>query len=361
MSDPSKPKRKRNSYRPVRHEHSLAAISQFFATEEECLDYLQAMRWPDGIDCVHCGSTRVSTYQTNETTRTKKNARTGAVEEKRVPARRIYQCLACKKQFTVTVGTLFNDTHLPLAQWFKAIAIMCEAKKGVSARQLQSHLQIGSYRTAWFLNHRIREAMADDVEPLTGAVEVDETYIGGKAKNMHSKQREEKIGGRGVHGKDTVLGMVERDGNVKTFHVPALNRFHVIDKLKQGISVQADLVCTDESRLYDRMPDNIQRHEIVNHSAKEYVRGEVHTGTIDGYWGLLKRGLIGSYHRVSIKHLHRYLAEFQMRWNNRTNTDLFALIVIRLLIGSALQYKRLIAPVEDTNAGPEAELDDQPF
>jgi hypothetical protein len=123
---------------------------------------------------------------------------------------------------------------------------MCEAKKGVSARQLQSHLQIGSYRTAWYLNHRIPEAMADEEEaPLTGTVEIDETYVGGKAKNMHAKQRHEKIGGRGVHGKDTVLGMVERDGRVRTLHVPSLNRFHVIDKLKEGISVE-----TDSSRLH---------------------------------------------------------------------------------------------------------------
>jgi hypothetical protein len=354
VNNESKPKRKRKTYRPVRHEHSLVAVSQFFATEDECLDYLQAMRWPEGVECVRCDSKRVSTYQTNETTRTKKNPRTGVVEEKRVPARRIYQCLACKKQFSVTADTLFNDTHLPLAQWFKAIAIMCEAKKGVSARQLQSHLQIGSYRTAWYLNHRIREAMGeDDPAPLAGVVEADETYIGGKYDKRRSRARWDK---------DPVFGMVERDGRVKTFHVAHINRHNVIDKLKEGISVEADLVCTDESRIYDRMPDNIQRHEIVNHSEKEYVRGEIHTGHIDGYWSLLKRGLIGSYHRVSIRHLHRYLAEFQMRWNNRKNTDLFALVVIRLLIGTALQYKQLIAEqVEEVDAGPEVSLDGEPF
>jgi DNA-directed RNA polymerase subunit RPC12/RpoP len=361
---PPKPrKKKRNKYISVKHEHSLGAVSRDFATEDECLDYLHLMRWPSGVECVECGSKRVSKYQTNETSRERKNPKTGQVEIRRVPARRIYQCLDCKHQFTATAGTLFNDSHLPLNQWFKAIAIMCEAKKGVSARQIQSHLQIGSYRTAWYLNHRILEAMGEGEEaPLSGTVEIDETYVGGKAKNMHAKQRAEKIGGRGVHGKDTVLGMVERDGNVKTFHVPSLNRFHVIDKLKEGISVQTDLVCTDESNLYHRMPENIQRHEIVNHSAREYVRGEVHTGTIDGYWGLLKRGLIGSYHRVSIKHLHRYLIEFQMRWNNRKNPDLFALVVFRLLIGTALQYKQLIAEVEvEENEGPEVQLDGEPF
>lgn len=313
MSDESKPKAKRSKYRPVKHEHSLAAVSRDFANEAECYGYLEAMRWPDGVRCLKCDSDQITTIITNETTRTrqKKNRVTGEMETVTVPvpSRHIYQCRSCKHQFSAKVGTLFNDTHLPLSLWFKAIAIICEAKKGISARQLQSHLQIGSYRTAWYLNHRIREAMTGVVEPLSGIVEADETYIGGKAKNMHAKVRAEKIGGRGVHGKDTVYGMVERDGKVSTFHVPALNRWHMIDKLKEGISVEAELVCTDESNLYIRMPENIQNHEIVNHSAKEYVRGQVHTGTIDGYWGLLKRGLIGSYHRVSIKHLHRYLAE----------------------------------------------------
>src|SRR5205807_1873176 len=137
-------------------------IARDFAGEDECLDYLHLMRWPEGAECVECGSKRVSKYQTNETERKRINPRTGVEETRRVPARRIYQCLDCKKQFTALANTLFNDSHLPLNQWFKAIAIMCEAKKGISARQLQSHLQIGSYRTAWYLNHRIREAMGED-------------------------------------------------------------------------------------------------------------------------------------------------------------------------------------------------------
>jgi transposase-like protein len=179
---------------------------------------------------------------------------------------------------------------------------------------------------------------------------------------MHAKKRAEKIGGRGVHGKDTVFGMVERDGRVKTYHVPALNRYHVISKLKEGISVEASAVYTDESPLYKRMPENIQKHEIVNHSAKEYVRGEVHTGTIDGYWGLLKRGLIGSFHRVSIKHLHRYLSEFEFRWNNRETQEIFAAVIIGLVIKSALRYKALTASeIPAPPASDDLIFGDEPF
>jgi hypothetical protein len=141
-----------------------------------------------------------------------------------------------------------------------------------------------------------------------------------------------------------------------------MNRFNVIGKIADGISPAADLVCTDESSLYHRMPENIERHEIVNHSAKEYVRGQVHTGTVDGYWSLLKRGLIGSFHHVSIKHLFRYLAEFELRWNHRSDADLFSVVIIRLLIASAMQYKALIAPVPvEMGMVPEVSLDRERF
>jgi DNA-directed RNA polymerase subunit RPC12/RpoP len=350
-----KTKRKRHQiYRPVAHAHSLIDVCRDFATEEQCIEYMEKMRWPEGVECVACGSKRVSKYTTNETERNRKNPKTGEVEVKRVPGRTIYQCLECKHQFTATVGTLFNDSHLPLSQWFKAVALMCEAKKGISARQVQSHLQIGSYRTAWYLNHRIRKAMEGvEAKPLSGVVEVDETYIGGR----YDKRRK-----RAKYDKEPVFGMVERGGEARTWHVPQMNRFNVIGKIADGISASADLVCTDESSLYHRMPENVERHEIVNHSAKEYVRGQVHTGTVDGYWSLLKRGLIGSFHHVSIKHLFRYLAEFELRWNNRDNADLFAVVIIRLLIASALQYKALIAPVsEHTDNGPEATWDGEPL
>jgi len=155
---------------------------------------------------------------------------------------------------------------------------------------------------------------------------------------------------------------VERDGRARTYNVKNVNRHNVIDKIKDNIAISADAVYTDDSRLYDRMPDNVQKHEIVNHSAKEWVRGDVHTCTIDGYWGLLKRGIIGSFHQVSVKHVHRYLSEFQFRWNNRKAQDIFVLVIAALVIGTALPYKNLIASIdEEPNAGPEVSLDEVPF
>ena len=340
---------------------SLIQTAKDFPNEQACHNFLEAARWPSGVRCLQCGSDKISKFIVKGKTRITTSKKTGETKAKTGPDRYMYQCLekTCKYQFAATTGTLFTDTHLPLRVWMQAIALMATAKKGISALQLQRNLGI-AYRTAWYLNHRLRQAMAEDGDLLGGIIEVDETYVGGKAKNMHAKQREEKIGGRGVHGKDTVFGMVERGGNVKTFHVPALNRYHVIDKLKEGISVDASLVCSDESQLYKRMPKNITRHEIVNHSEKEYVRGEVHTGTIDGYWGLLKRSLIGSFHRVSIKHLHRYLSECEFKWNNRENQEIFAAMVLGLVIKSALRYKVLTGP-EIPDAPASDEFSDEPF
>jgi transposase-like protein len=286
---------------------NLIDVTKKFATPEACNDFIETMRWPDGVVCPACESKRVTKYQTQEGTRNRINSKTGKNEVKTVPARILYVCLDCELKFSVTTGTLFNDTHLDLEKWFMAVALMVNAKKGISALQMKRDLKV-AYKTAWYLNHRIRKAMelielADD-QPLSGTVEVDETYIGGKFDKRRKCQRWDK---------EPVFGMVQRGGKAKTYHVPQINRFHVIDKMKDNIAIDTDLVCTDESAMYKRMPANVQKHEIVNHSAKEWVRGDVHTGTIDGYWGLLKHGVIGSFHQISIKHLHRYLSEFQFR------------------------------------------------
>ena len=318
-----------------------------FASEEAALNYLENLRWPEGIRCLVCGGNRISKY-TSRTNR--KNRKTGEVKEG--PLRFLYECLepTCKYQFTATTGTIFHDTHLPLEKWLLAVALMTNAKKGLSAKQMQRDLDV-SYQTAWYLNHRIREAMGggNNGAPLTGAVEADETYIGGRYDKRRKRDRWDK---------EPVFGIVQRDGEVRTWHIPQVNRYHVISKIEGNVSIEAK-VYTDESHLYKRMPPNVQHHEIVNHSAKEWVRGDVHTGTIDGYWGLFKRGLIGSSHQVSVKHLQRYLDEFQFRWNNRDSEDIFTLVVLALLIGKALQYKKLIAdPVPPTSA---SEQDDEPF
>ena len=336
---------------------NLVDVTKKFGTEEACINFLERMRWPDGVECLKCGGKQVTRYTKQEGTRQRLSLKTGQYETKKVPARILYVCRSCKAQFSATEGTIFNDTHLDLEKWFLAVALMVNAKKGVSALQMKRDLKV-AYKTAWFLNHRIRKAMgladgADNQEPLAGTVEVDETYIGGK----YDKRRK-----RAKYDKEPVVGMVSRDGKAKTWHVSAVNRFNVIDKIKDNISIDAPLICTDDSRLYDRMPGNVQKHEIVNHSAKEWVRGDVHTCTIDGYWGLLKRGIVGSFHQLSIKHLHRYLSEFQFRWNNREAQDIFVLVIAALVIGTALPYKKLIEAMPgETATGPEVSLDEEPF
>jgi transposase-like protein len=334
---------------------NLIDVTKKFATPEACNDFLEAMRWPDGVTCVACDSKRVSKYHTAASSRTRVNAKTGVEEIKPVPPRILYLCLDCAAHFSVTEGTIFNDTHLDLEKWFMAVALMVNAKKGLSALQMKRDLDV-AYKTAWYLNHRIRKAMelieAADYSGLTGTVEADETYIGGK----YDKRRK-----RGPYEKEPVFGMVERDGKARTYHVKKVNRDNVIDKIRDNVAITADAVYTDDSHLYDRLPPNVKKHEIVNHSAKEWVRGDVHTGTIDGYWGLLKRGIIGSFHQVSVKHLHRYLSEFQFRWNNREKQSIFLLVIAALVTGSAMPYKQLIAPLPGEERRETADGEAEPF
>ncbi len=338
---------------------NLIDVAKKFATPEACNDFLESMRWPDGVVCVECGKKRVSKYVKAAGVRTRVNAKTGKKEEKTVPARILYVCLDCHAQFSATEGTIFNDTHLPLDKWFMATALMVNAKKGLSALQLKRDLSV-AYKTSWYLAHRIRKAMelieAADDSLLTGTVEVDETYMGSK---KYDKRRK-----RARWDKPPVFGMIERGGKVRTCHVPKVNRYYVIKKLEDNISVEADHVYTDDSRLYDRMPANVgnEKHAIVNHGEKEWVRGPVNTCAVDGYWGLLKRGIIGSFHQVSVKHLGRYLSEFQFKWNNRESQHIFVLVIAALVIGSALPYAKLTAPkAEETDNGPEATLDGEPL
>ncbi|HLK19893.1 MAG TPA: IS1595 family transposase [Bryobacteraceae bacterium] len=340
---------------------NLIDIAKQFATEEACVNYLEAMRWPDGVRCLKCDGAHVSRYQTAETSREVRNRKTGAMETKRVPARFIYQCMDadCHHQFSVTTGTIFNDTHLSLEKWFNAVALMCNGKKGISAMQMQRDLRT-AYKTAWYLNHRIRKAMAmveeATQEPLTGTIEADETYIGGK----WDKRRK-----RGKYEKAPVFGVVERGGRVRTHHMPKpnLSSKKIIEKIKGDVSINADGIYTDESRYYGTVAGCLKNHnhQSVNHIELEWVRGDVHTGTIDGYWGLLKRGIIGSFHKVSVKHLHRYLSEFQFRWNNREAEDMFPLVIAALVIGIAFPYAQLTAKTSQPEQ-PEAETsEDVPF
>jgi transposase-like protein len=328
-----------------------------FPDDLACVKYLEKMRWPNGVKCLACESDQVTFYTKKEGTRTRVN-RKGETVQVPVPARYLYQCKACRYQFTPTVGTLFNDTHLPLRTWFLAVALMVDAKKGMSALQMQRHLEIGSYKTAWYLCHRIREAMKEGIEGMFGgAVEVDCTFVGGKPDRRRKRAP--------WQDKPAVAGIVQRgaDGKpsqVRVFHVSGERKNVMFPVIEKNIATDAQIY-TDESRVYVSLGQT-RAHEIVAHSRGEYVRGSVHTNSVENFWSLFKRGVIGSYHQVSIKHLMRYLHEFSYRFNNREAEDLFVLVVMRLLIASALPYQELIAhPARKRDAGPAAPMDKEPF
>jgi transposase-like protein len=327
---------------------SIIEVARVFAHEETCHAYLEAARWPEGVRCLQCGSEKISKYTAKGKTRIDKKGNV-----KQGPDRYLYQCMeqTCKFQFTTTVGTLFNDTHLPLSKWFTAIAIMCNAKKGASAKQMERDLDV-SYKTAWYLCHRIRKAMDEGVDPFTGTVEADETYIGGKYDKRRARQRWDK---------PAVFGMIEREtGKVHVKHIPAANRWNIGGEIDAVVKPEAKMM-TDESKLYANLTKRGFKHEIVIHSDKEWVRGECHTQGIDGFWSLLKRGIIGSFHQVSVKHLDRYISEFQFRFNGREDQELFAAVITRLVIKACLPYKVLTGDPKPAASSDQLPSLDEPF
>jgi transposase-like protein len=303
----------------------LIDVTRKFRTEEKCLDYIEQMRWPNGeIGCVHCG----------EVGHVSKIIRDTGGENKRT---RIYQCLSCGKQFSATSGTVFNDTHLPLTKWFLAIALICEAKKGVSACQLQRHLGV-NYRTAWHLGHRIREAMKEG-GLLSGVVEADETYLTPKKpRKGRPYVKKDK--------RDVVMGMIERGGRLRLIPIADGKMEAIEPVIEKHISADATLQ-TDESAVYAiigqrRFPG---RHRTINH-ARSYGIGDLHTNTVENAFSLLKRGIYGTFHKVSIKHLGRYCNEFSYRFNRRgEQLAMFDGTLKNLTRGTALPYKKLTSQV----------------
>ena len=308
---------------------NLIDVTKQFATDEQCLNYLEQMRWPNGIRCPLCGHDSVSRIEREAESKNVRN--------------RLYQCLepSCKHQFSATAGTIFHDSHLPLPKWFMAVAMIADAKKGVSAKQLQRHLGIGSYKTAWHMAHRIRKAMEDsEGSLLKGTIEVDETYIGGKYDPRRKRAKYQKA---------AVIGMVERGGRVRTIRLNEVTKETLVGTIEDHTARTAHIM-TDEHAGYKAVK-NIRRHDSVNHIKEEWVRGNVHTNTIENHWSLLKRGIIGSFHQVSVKHLDRYLSEFEYRQNNRKEPDLFIKTVARMCGTIPL-------PMAELTADPEA---NQPF
>lgn len=279
--------------------------------EKAAYDYLAKLRWPDGPRCVHCQSEKVYTLNVSSA--------------KRV----VLKCGTCRKQFSATVGTIFEDSHIPLTKWFMAIQFVCSSKKGMSAHQLHRMLGI-TYKSAWFLEHRIRHAMKQTPYggKLGGIVEADETYIGGKAH----PQRPHSL-------KAPVFALVERGGKVRSFVMPSVTAKNLKQVLTEHVSPTAKLM-TDEFVGYTKIGKEFAEHHTVNHSASEYVRGEASTNTVEGYFSLLKRGLTGTYHHVSKQHLHRYLAEFDFRYNARHDSDAVrAFLALKNTEGKRLMYK----------------------
>jgi len=273
--------------------------------------YLENLRWPDGPICPHCGGIeKIYTMKS-------KKARAG-----------LYKCGDCRQQFTVTVGSLFSDSKVPLNKWLMAVFLMCSSKKGISSHQLHRMLNV-TYKTAWFMTHRIREAMKDPVFTKLGGnggiVEVDETFWG----NCKPKGQKK---GRGYHHKEKIFSLVERGGEVRSFHVPSVSGKTLRPIMREQIDASAH-VMTDEGAQYipprnqhgpnSRRPleDDFAKHSYVNHSHGEYSRGPIHTNTIESYFSILKRGLVGTFHHVGAQHLKRYIGEFDFRYNNRHIDD----------------------------------------
>ncbi len=298
----------------------LADLLKRFPDEQSCRDYIADLRWNGSVRCAHCDHSKVYTYKDGK----------------------LFKCAKCKKQFTVKVGTIFEDSTLPLQKWFMALYFATAHKKGISSLQLSRDLGI-TQKSAWFMMHRIREIFkADRTQMLSGVVEVDETYIGGADKNKHYDKKSKVKGvSPGKSSKSTVIGLVERKGNVVSMPIYNATKDVLTTVINTEVKHKSTLY-TDDYNVYAELKRDYN-HSSINHSAKVYVMGNVHTNTIEGFWSLLKRGIIGIYHSVSPKHLHRYCNEFNYRYNTKNSSDVnrFALTISKLK--GRLMYKDLIA------------------
>lgn len=294
-----------------------------FQDEDKAREYLEALRWPDGVVCPHCGVVGEA-YRIVRKEKTAEQIEQMRQAKKRVrkTQKGIWKCASCKKQFTVTVKTIFEDSHIPLQKWLLAIHFMSASKKGISTHQLMRMLGIGQYKSAWFMAHRIRYAMTGELpEKMSGVVEADETYIGGKRRfkiphtDNASERPKDRLGP--VADKQAVFSMVQRGGKVHSRHIEKVTAKTLKGVVKEVCAADAHLL-TDTGVLRNYKG---HKHTLVNHSADEYVRYEkgfcATTNTIESYFAILKRGINGVYHHVGRNHLHRYLGEFDFRYNRR--------------------------------------------
>jgi len=288
----------------------------YFQNDEAALDHIESILWPEGPVCPHCGCIGNSTKLAGKTTR---------------PG--LYKCNDCRKPFRVTVGTIFEGSHVPMHKWLQAFYLMCASKKGMSAHQMHRMLGV-TYKTACFMEHRIREAMHDDMPTILGGdgqiVEVDETYWGNiPGEEVH----------RGYNHKEKIVSLVERQGSVRSFHVERVNAATLKPMLQEHIASETRIM-TDQAAYYKGLDKHFAGHETVNHMVKEYARGDVTTNTVEGFFSIMKRGLIGTYHHVGSQHLSRYLSEFDFRYNTRGTTDMERTVAaVRGITGKRLFYR----------------------
>ena len=292
--------------KPV-HQMTVAQFEAMFPDEEACRAYLKARRWPKGVVCPRCGNPAVYELKSRKWH---------------------WQCTKCAPggsqgyRFSVIAGTIFENTNKPLREWFSVVHLMTTSKKGISALQIQRMMGFGSYETAHRMCHKIRVAMIEPEAKLGGIVEVDETWVGGKNHNKHWDKRNRGPGPQ-ASGKTPVIGAVERKGNVIASMLSHVTKRDAELFIREMISEKVSLIATDENGAYSGLTKQGWPHESVNHEAGRYVIGAVHTNTIEGFWSIFKRSIIGSYHKVSRKYLPLYVAECQFKYNNRFNSDIF--------------------------------------
>jgi transposase-like protein len=295
---------------------------RYFADPQLAHDFFVAQRWPNGVACPRCGNAEVQA----------------------LPKYRRWFCKDCKRQFTAKVGTIFEDSPIGFDKWLPAIWLISSNRNGISSCELARALAV-TQKTAWFMLHRIRESMQNETfEKLTGVIEADETYIGGlmESKPLRVRRDPNRVKRTGGHNMTPVFGMVERGGNVRAWVLPHVTRQHLLPRLRDNVHHDAT-VFTDSATTYTHLDEHFLRHETVNHTIEEYVRGSVHTNTIENFWSVLKRTLGGTYISVRPWHLDKYLHEQIFRYNERENTDGPRFVkAVKGVDGRRLTYKKLI-------------------
>jgi len=294
---------------------NLVDINTLFGTEDKCRELLVRLRFPEGPHCLRCKGPVV----------------------KLDTDKQLFYCKECDYQFSVTSGTVFNDSHLPLGKWFLTTHLLCEAKKGMSACQIQRTVGM-SYKTAWYLCHRIRHAMAQtDMPMLDGKVEMDVTYVGGWNKGKGRVAR--------MDNKEVVVGIRKRNGDLRFFHAHDAKGGTLARYIRENISEDVEVIFTDDASANEAAMRKVKRtnHKKINHSSGVYVMGDIHTNTVESAFSLLKRGIMGTWHRISAKHLPAYLEEMEFRFNRRKRSDLFLDTLRHMITAPVLTFEKLTA------------------